>query len=61
MTRLMEAIAAHDYFEARDAANDLRGWLRKGGAMPTLSTDQLRTLLTATAERCGDIAAAMEE
>lgn len=60
MARLMEAVAAYDHTEARDAALDLLRWLRKDGAMPTLSRPQLITLVTATAERLSEIVAAEE-
>jgi len=61
MTRLMEAIADFDHREARDAARDLLSWLRDGGAQPTLTEQQLFTLVQATHERLAMIVEAEEE
>lgn len=61
MTRLLDAVREHDYFEALNAARDLRGWLDGGGFLPTLDRAQLWVLVTATTERLADIVAAEED
>ena len=44
---ILDALETHDTDEARDHADDLRNWLRRGGFMPAIQPHELEFLLTA--------------
>ncbi len=49
---ILDALETHDTDEAREHADDLRNWLRRGGFMPTIEPHELEFLLTCTCHRC---------
>ena len=49
---ILDALETDDPDEAREHADDLRNWLRRGGFMPTIQPHELEFLLTCACHRC---------
>jgi len=49
---ILDALESDDPDEAREHADDLCNWLRRGGFMPTIQPQELEFLLTYACHRC---------